>query len=153
MQFTNKVDIFTVDQASDNDVINTISKYTGSNLAVAQSSEYNITASSISTVGTISPISWDIGGPYDFIPTPTQSVWASPSNQFTSGVSYNQNMTTTVYVQTGKTATSSFTECSIMYPKYPSLGEVRSWGGTWWNLQFVPPQIPSSVKVNTVINY
>ena len=53
-QFTNKVDIFTVDQASDNDLINTISKYTGSSLAAAQSSEYNITTSSISIVGTIS---------------------------------------------------------------------------------------------------
>ena len=109
-QFTNKVDIFTVDQASDNDLINTISKYTGSNLAAAQSSEYNITASSISTVGSISSISGGPGSSYDSSPTPTQLVWTSPSGQFTSGVSYNQNMTTTVYVQTGKTATSSFIE-------------------------------------------
>ena len=71
---------------------------------------YNITSSSISTSGTTYTISGSAGSAYDYGSSITQSAWNNPTNQFTSIISYNQNLTSVVYVQTGKTVTSSVSE-------------------------------------------
>ena len=49
--FTNKIDIFNVDQTSDNDRNHPINKYNGTILSVVNTTAYNITSSSISASG------------------------------------------------------------------------------------------------------
>ena len=106
-----KVNIYSVDQTTDNDIYNPISKAVGGNkLTKSLSSKFNITNSNMILTGIqSSPSGTDASSIYD-VSTASESAWSIQPNSFISTLSYNQNLTMSVFVQDSKTVSLSFAE-------------------------------------------
>ena len=107
-----KVNIFSVDQASDNDQNNRLIKEVMNNFTVALRNNYNISTSLMIINGaqnTTSYTSTSCTPSFSSNQVSKSSCLSSP-NQFTSKLSYFQNLSFTVFVQSGKSKTEAFIE-------------------------------------------